>query len=272
MGAAAGRVDALTFMGGLVAGILVFAELYPRLSLSGLLGFNAARLGDLTESESARYAIGAGIRWTPFDFGAIRSRIRASEARAQQSLASFEQTVAVALEETEGAFSSYTRTAQRAGRLEVAARHADAAAVLARARFEAGVTDFLAVLDAEREVLGNRDQLVQAQVGTATALVNVYRAIGGGWTPPPPATDAIAASPKSTTFTRPSGVSSTFSGLRSRWTMPRACAADSAPAIVAAISTASSADRGSRSRRARRFSPSTSSVTAYGRPASVSKA
>ncbi|WP_439607245.1 efflux transporter outer membrane subunit [Hydrogenophaga sp.] len=168
------------------------AELYPRLSLSGLLGFNAARLGDLTESESARYAIGAGIRWTPFDFGAIRSRIRASEARAQQSLASFEQTVAVALEETEGAFSSYTRTAQRAGRLEVAARHADEAAVLARARFEAGVTDFLAVLDAEREVLGNRDQLVQAQVGTATALVNVYRAIGGGWTPPPPATDTAA--------------------------------------------------------------------------------
>jgi multidrug efflux system outer membrane protein len=170
------------------------AELYPRLSLSGLLGFNAARLGDLTESESARYAVGAGISWTPFDFGAIRSRIRASEARAQQSLASFEQTVAVALEETEGAFSGYTRTAQRTGRLEVAARNADEAAVLARARFEGGVTDFLPVLDAEREVLNLRDQLVQAQVGTATSLVNVYRALGGGWTPPP-ATDTAARAP-----------------------------------------------------------------------------
>ena len=62
-----------------------------------------------------------------------------------------------------------------------AARHADEAAQLARARFEAGVTDFQAVLQAEREVLSIREQLVQAQVGTAAALVAVYRAIGGGW-------------------------------------------------------------------------------------------
>lgn len=158
------------------------AALYPRLSLSGLLGLNAARIGDLNDSQSARYALGAGISWTPFDFGAIRSRIRASEARAQQSLASFEQTVAVALEETEGAFSSYSRSAQRADSLDAAARSAEEAAGLARLRYDAGVTDFLAVLDAEREVLNTRDQLVQARVGMATALVAVYRALGGGWT------------------------------------------------------------------------------------------
>jgi outer membrane protein, multidrug efflux system len=51
-------------------------------------------------------------------------------------------------------------------------------------RFDAGVTDFLVVLDAEREVLTNRDQLVQAQSDTATALVSVYRALGGGWNAP----------------------------------------------------------------------------------------
>ena len=90
----------------------------------------------------------------------------------------------MALEETEGAFSAYTRNTQRADRLDEAARQADEAARLARIRYDAGVTDFLAVLDAEREVLTNRDQLVQARVGTATALVNVYRALGGGWTPP----------------------------------------------------------------------------------------
>ena len=160
------------------------ASLYPRLTLSGLLGFNAPRLGDLFDSASARYAAGAGISWTPFDGGATRARIRGSEARAQQSLAVFDQTVALALEETEGAFSAYTRNTQRADRLDEAARQADEAARLARIRYDAGVTDFLAVLDAEREVLTNRDQLVQARVGTATALVNVYRALGGGWTPP----------------------------------------------------------------------------------------
>ncbi|MBL0917673.1 MAG: efflux transporter outer membrane subunit [Hydrogenophaga sp.] len=160
------------------------SELYPSVSLSGLLGFNAPRLGDLFSGDAARYALGVGLTWTPFDFGAIRSRIAASEARAEQGLVVFEQTVALALEETEGAFSGFNRSAQRVNRLEAAARHADEAAQLARARFEGGVTDFQAVLLAEREVLGIREQLVQAQVGTATALVAVYRAIGGGWAAP----------------------------------------------------------------------------------------
>ncbi|MCU0941804.1 MAG: efflux transporter outer membrane subunit, partial [Hydrogenophaga sp.] len=103
------------------------SELYPRLSLSGLLGFNASRVSDLFTSEAARYSLGVGLSWTPFDFGAIRSRIAASEARAQQSLVGFEQTVALALEETEGAFSGFNRNAQRAQRLAEAARHADEA-------------------------------------------------------------------------------------------------------------------------------------------------
>jgi outer membrane protein TolC len=160
------------------------SELYPRISLSGLLGFNAPRLGDLFTSDAARYSLGVGLAWTPFDFGAIRSRIAASEARAQQGLVQFEQTVALALEETEGAFSGFNRNAQRAQSLDAAARHADEAAQLARARFDAGVTDFQAVLLAEREVLAIREQEVQARVAQAGALVAVYRAIGGGWAPP----------------------------------------------------------------------------------------
>jgi len=63
----------------------------------------------------------------------------------------------------------------------VAARNAQEAGRLSRLRYEAGVTDFLSVLDAERELLSQRDQLIQAQVGTATALVAVYRSLGGGW-------------------------------------------------------------------------------------------
>jgi outer membrane protein, multidrug efflux system len=159
-------------------------ELFPRISLSGLLGLNAATFSNLGKSESVIYSLGAGLRWTPFDFGAIRSRVKASEARAQGSLASYEQTVATALEETEGAFSGYTRNAQRAERLLSAANSAQEAAQLARLRFDSGVTDFLIVLDAEREVLSNRDQLAQAQTDTATALVSVYRALGGGWAGP----------------------------------------------------------------------------------------
>jgi outer membrane protein, multidrug efflux system len=65
-----------------------------------------------------------------------------------------------------------------------AATSAQEAAQLVRLRFDSGVTDFLIVLDAEREVLSNRDQLAQAQTDTATALVSVYRALGRGWAAP----------------------------------------------------------------------------------------
>ena len=89
--------------------------------------------------------------------------------------------MALALEETEGAFSSYTRSAQRAERQAVATGHAQEAARLARLRFGAGVADFSVVLDAERELLTNEDALMQTQTATATALVGVYRTLGGGW-------------------------------------------------------------------------------------------
>ncbi|HEX2541654.1 MAG TPA: efflux transporter outer membrane subunit [Caldimonas sp.] len=159
------------------------ADLFPRLSLSGLLGLNAATIGHLGRSESAIYSLGIGIAWTPFDFGRLRARVDASEARAAQGLADYEQTIALALEQTEGAFSGFNRSAERAQRLDAAARNAAIAARLARVRYDAGATDFLVVLDAEREVLASRDQLVAAQAQTATALVAVYRALGGGWAP-----------------------------------------------------------------------------------------
>ncbi len=164
------------------------ADLFPRISLTGLLGLNSATFGNLGKSESGIYSLGVGLNWLPLDFGAIRSRIAASEARARGSLATYEQTIATALEETEGAFSGYTRSAQRSARLLTATSSAQEAAQLARARFDAGVTDFLVVLDAEREVLTTRDQLVQAQSDTASALVGVYRALGGGWSAAPEVT------------------------------------------------------------------------------------
>ncbi len=164
------------------------ADLFPRITLSGLLGLNAATLGNLGNSDSGVYSLGARLIWAPFDSGLLRSRVNASEARTQQSLATYEQTVLLALEETEGAFSAFNRSAERAQKLDAAATHAEEAARIARLRYEAGVTDFLAVLDAEREVLSNRDQWVQAQTGTATALVAVYRALGGGWSSATPAT------------------------------------------------------------------------------------
>lgn len=90
--------------------------------------------------------------------------------------------MAVALEETEGALTQFTHNAEQTQKLASAARNAEEATRLSRLRFDAGVVDLLVVLDAERQALVVRDALVQSQVGQSTALVGVYRALGGGWT------------------------------------------------------------------------------------------
>ncbi len=157
------------------------ADLFPRISLTGLIGFAGTRLPSLGQSGTQEYSLGAGLTWPLLDFGRVRSRIAASEARALQALAGYEQTVATALEETEGALTVFTNSARQAEKLASAAANAENATRLARLRFDAGVVDFLIVLDAERQSLAARDALVQAQVGQATALVSIYRALGGGW-------------------------------------------------------------------------------------------
>ncbi len=167
--------------------------LYPSISLSGLLGLASTRFVDLTDSQSRRYSVGAGITWTLLDFGRIRARIAASEARGLEALATYEQTLATALEEAEGSFAQFSRHAQRRESLARAERSASEASRLSRLRYDAGVTDFLAVLDAERELLSARDALAQADTANATSLVAVYRALGGGWTVPAPATVAADA-------------------------------------------------------------------------------
>ena len=161
------------------------ADMFPRISLVGLLGFTSNRLSNLLQADSRSSSLGASLSWTAFDFGRVRSRIGASEARALQALLVYEQTVQLALEETESALAQYTRNAQQTDKLTSAARYAEEAARLSRLRFEAGAADYLTVLDAERTVLQARDALVQAQGGTVGALVGVYRALGGGWTVAP---------------------------------------------------------------------------------------
>ena len=160
------------------------ADLYPRISLVGLLGFTSTRAADLFDAAGRNTKLGASLSWSALDFGRVRNRIGASEARAQAALVQWEQTVQLALEETEGALSSYTRSVQQSARLENAARESAEAARLARVRYEAGAADLLTVLDAERTALAARDALVQSQQGSLAALVAVYRALGGGWTLP----------------------------------------------------------------------------------------
>jgi outer membrane protein, multidrug efflux system len=168
------------------------ADLFPSVSITGLLGLNALNVSDLGKGPAYYYNLGGAISWNVLDFGRIRARIRQNEARSQAAEAQYEKTVLTALEETEGALVSFSRNQRRAESLYKAARASEQAAKLARTRFEAGVTDFLTVLDAERQLLADRDGLAQAQTDAGTSLVSVYRALGGGWTAPAETTASSA--------------------------------------------------------------------------------
>jgi outer membrane protein, multidrug efflux system len=161
------------------------SALFPTVTLGGTLGQNSSTLGDLGKGASYVYNLGAQLTWNLLDFGRIRAQINAAGARNEAAMAAYEYTVLTALEETEGALAAYTRTQRQAALLFDAVRSSEQAAMIARERFKVGSTDFLVVLDAERELLSARDRLAQAQTGAATSLVAVYKALAGGWEAPP---------------------------------------------------------------------------------------
>ncbi len=140
---------------------------------------------DLGKSGSGHAPDRTGISWAVLDLGHVRARITAARARNDGALASYEQTVLRALQETEDALVTHARARDRLVQLAAAApaMH-QTAARLARLRFENGAVDFLQVLDAERSQLTAEDSLAQSRADTATSLVAVYKALGGGWNAP----------------------------------------------------------------------------------------
>lgn len=157
------------------------ADLFPRFTLGALLGSQAADAGALFGRDSESGQVTLGVDWSFLDRGRVRARIAAAEAGADENLARYEQTVLLALEETENALVRYRRARTELEHLHSAAEAGRRGAELARLRFEGGLVDFLDVLDAERARLDAEDQQALGQARTAKALVAVYRALAGGW-------------------------------------------------------------------------------------------
>lgn len=161
------------------------ADLFPRISFVGRWGYDAISSGNLGDAASESFAFGPSIQWAAFDLGRVHQRIRQREAVTDGALARYEQTVLRALEETDASLTDYAKARVKQGHLESSATASADAARLARARFDSGVADFLTVLDAERTMLEAEDQLAQSETQTATALLAMYKALGGGFRPLP---------------------------------------------------------------------------------------
>lgn len=160
---------------------VAIGDLFPRISFVGRWGFDAIDRSNLGEASSESYSFGPSIQWAAFDLGRVRQRIKQREAATDRALARYEQVVLEALEETDASLTAYVKAIVKQEHLQASATASLEAATLARARYESGVADFLAVLDAERSALAAEDQLAQSETQTATALLATYKALGGGF-------------------------------------------------------------------------------------------
>jgi outer membrane protein, multidrug efflux system len=157
------------------------AEYLPRVTLSAHAGYAATAADSLFKRGTSRLLVGPVVSFPLFDVGRVRERVEVAQAGQEEAQATYNATVLQALEESEGSLVTYDRAHARLAILESAVRSSARAADLAQQRFESGLTDFLQVLDAERTLLDAESQLTQGYTSAATALVAVYKAVGGTW-------------------------------------------------------------------------------------------
>lgn len=157
------------------------ADLFPRVTFNGRVSLQAESFSGLGKSGADAYSFGPSINWAAFDLGRVKAQIDASKARNREQLATYEKTVLGALEETENALTEFGRQRARRNFLREASAASQQAAKLARERYQNGVADFLTVLDAERVMLEAESFQAESETATATSLVAIYKALGGGW-------------------------------------------------------------------------------------------
>ncbi len=167
------RASATELQGVAVAG------LFPKVSVSGFLGFLAGRGNLFLMPESAAWSVSPGLSWSAFDLGRARARVRGSKASADEAMASYEDTVLRALEETENALANYRAQQALLVKLNEQARESKRAADIARLRYREGVIDFLSLLDAERTQLQAEDAVAQAESEVYVGVITLYKALGG---------------------------------------------------------------------------------------------
>jgi len=163
------------------------ADLFPRFSLTGSFGFQARRIDLLGNWNNTLWSFGPSATWAIFDAGRIWSNIAVQNSVQAQALTAYRQTVLSALQEVQTVLVAYAQEQQRRVALARAVELNQRAVTLATRRYQQGLTDFLAVLDAERTLFGSQDQLVQSSRAIGTDAVALYKALGGGWETEEPA-------------------------------------------------------------------------------------
>jgi outer membrane protein, multidrug efflux system len=158
------------------------AAFYPQITLTGFFGYQSVALSDLFTSAAKTWQFGPAVTMPLFTGGRLRGELRFAQARFQESLARYQQTVQNAFREVADGLIAYQRTREfRQKQQERTQAHRDATD-LANVRYEGGVTSYLEVLYNEQELFNAELGLAQARRNEFLSVIQLYRALGGGWT------------------------------------------------------------------------------------------
>jgi multidrug efflux system outer membrane protein len=157
------------------------ADLFPKFSLTGSFGTQTRDIRHFLDAKSLTWSIGPAVSWPIFDAGAIRANIRVQNARQEEALATYEQTVLTAFQDVENSLVAYINEQVRHRALAEAVAANQRSTDLSNELYGRGLAAFLNVLVSEQALYASQDQLVQSETTAVTNLIGLYKALGGGW-------------------------------------------------------------------------------------------
>jgi NodT family efflux transporter outer membrane factor (OMF) lipoprotein len=165
------------------------AEYFPRISLTGFLGVQSRSLSGLVSGGAGLWSAGLGAAAPIFNAGRTGANVRYAEAVQRELVVRYQRAIHVALREVADALAGYRKTADQRTEQQHLVETLEASTRLARQRYEGGVDNFLQVLDARRNLFQGELDLARLRQQELASIVQLYRALGGGWSK----TDAAAA-------------------------------------------------------------------------------
>jgi NodT family efflux transporter outer membrane factor (OMF) lipoprotein len=157
------------------------ANLFPSIAVTGAVGFQKQSQGSLPEIGKHIWSAGPTAAWPLLDFGTLDAQVEVANLQTRALLVSYKETIQAAVREVDSSVDRYGAEQQSLEKLETALMASQRAVTLANERYERGLTDFLNVVDAEREEYDIEAQYTEAQVAVTEDFIALYRSLGGGW-------------------------------------------------------------------------------------------
>jgi multidrug efflux system outer membrane protein len=164
------------------------AAFFPRIALTTTLGLASGELANLLGAASRAWSFIPAVSLPIFDGGRNQANLASSQAGRDIALAQYEKTIQIAFREVADALAGRATLGEQLTALQGQVRAETARVRLAELRYRGGVAPFLEVLDAQRALFAARQAAIQTALAQQQNQVALYKALGGGWKDPPPAT------------------------------------------------------------------------------------